>query len=189
MRRGSVRIEGIPRDRPGVDPSEPPIQVLPGGTSLCVQCQEAEPRALRLVFDRSHQPSADSLAAAAAMHQQLHDLRTMRLVRCPGWVELDGSDDAFGIAGGEEDCSRVGCRDGPAPPVFGVLAREGREKLTAAPDSTASTKSSARARRSESFTGGTNRSMACACVVRDALLERRCSGSLEPPDRRADLPQ
>src|SRR5438445_5978899 len=99
--RGSVRIEGISWDRPRGGPTEMPIQVFRGASPLRVQRQEAEPRAPRRVLDGQHQLSAQTRAAAAAMHQQLHDLRAMRLVRCPGRVELDGTDNTFDIDGDE----------------------------------------------------------------------------------------
>jgi hypothetical protein len=79
-------------------------------------------------FDGLHQLRAHARAAPPAMHQQLHDLRAMRLVRRPGRVELDRANDTFGIASDEEDCARMGCRKGTAPPVFCVRKRERREK-------------------------------------------------------------
>jgi hypothetical protein len=62
------------------------------------------------------------------MYQQLRDLRAMRLVRCPGRVELDGTHDSFGIASDEEDGTGVGCRHGPTPPIFSALKRKKREE-------------------------------------------------------------
>jgi len=126
--RGSVRIEGIPRNRPRGGPSTIPIQALRRISPLRVQCQETEPGAPRRVLDGLHQLSAQPPAAAPAMYQQLRNLRVMRLVRCPGRVELDGADDPFGIASHEEDCTGAGCRNGPSPPVFSALDRERREK-------------------------------------------------------------
>src|SRR6266581_8090287 len=114
--RGSVRIEGIPRDRPRGCPSTIPIQAPRRISPLRVQCQETEPGAPRRVLDGLHQLSAQSHSAAAAMDQQLRNLRAMRLVRCPGRVELDGTNDSFDIAGYEEDCTGVGRRKGPSPP-------------------------------------------------------------------------
>src|SRR2546428_3639457 len=101
--RGSVRIEGIPRDRPRGGPSDMPIQVLRRISPLRVQCQEAEPCAPRRVLNGAHQLSAQARAAAPAMHQQLRYLRAMRLVRCPSRVELDRTNDPFDIASYEED--------------------------------------------------------------------------------------
>jgi len=62
------------------------------------------------------------------MDQQFRNLRAMRLVRCPGRVKLDGTNDPFDIASYKEDCTGVGCRNGPSPPVFSALERERREK-------------------------------------------------------------
>lgn len=62
------------------------------------------------------------------MYQELRNLRAMRLVRCPGRVELDGTDNPFDLASDEEDCTGVGCSNGPSPPVFSALERERHEK-------------------------------------------------------------
>jgi len=75
-----------------------------------------------------HQLSAEARPTAAAVYQQLRNLRTMRLVRGPSGVELDGTNDPCDIASYEEDRTGVGCRYGPSPPVFSALEREGREK-------------------------------------------------------------
>src|SRR4030088_1585313 len=126
--RGSVRIEGIPWDRPRGDPSDLPIQVLRRVSPLRVQRQEAKPGAPRRLLNGLHQLRAQARAAATAVYQQLRNLGAMRLVRCPGRVELDGTRDPFDIASYEEDCAGVGCRNGPSPPVCSALERERREK-------------------------------------------------------------
>src|SRR2546425_2905009 len=105
-----------------------PIQVLRHVSPLRVQCQEAEPGAPRRVLNGLHQLSAQAPAAGSAMYQQLRNLRAMRLVRCPGRVELNGTNGPFDIASYEKDCTGVGCRNGPSPPVFSALERERREK-------------------------------------------------------------
>src|SRR2546428_4131264 len=105
-----------------------PIQVLRHVSPLRVQCQEAEPCAPRRVLNGLHQLSAQAPAAGSAMYQQLRNLRAMRLVRCPGRVELNGTNDPFGIASYEKDCTGVGCRNGCSPPIFSALERERREK-------------------------------------------------------------
>jgi hypothetical protein len=46
---------------------------------------------------------AEPRSAAAAMHQQLRNLRALRLIRCPGRMELDRAYNTFGSAGHEED--------------------------------------------------------------------------------------
>src|SRR5438034_4723263 len=76
--RGSARIEGIPRNRPRGGPSTIPIQALRRISPLRVQCQETEPGSPRRVLDGLHQLSAQPHAAAAAMYQQLRNLRVMR---------------------------------------------------------------------------------------------------------------
>ena len=43
-------------------------------------------------------------------------------------MKLDGTNDPFDIASYKEDCTGVGCRNGPSPPVFSALERERREK-------------------------------------------------------------
>ena len=128
MRGGSVRIEGKPWDRPRVGPSELPVQSLRRGPPLCVQCQEAKPSALCRILDGSHQASTQPRTTAAAMYQQLGNLRPMRLVRCPSWMELDGTNNPFGISGEEKDGARVGFRNGPSPPLLSPLKRQRREK-------------------------------------------------------------
>ncbi len=62
------------------------------------------------------------------MHEQLRDFRTMRLVRRPGRVELNGTDNPFDIASDEKNGLCVGYRNGFAPPVFSALHRERRKK-------------------------------------------------------------
>ena len=57
----------------------------------------------------------------------------MRLVGCPGRVELDGTNDPFDIASDEEDCLGVGCGNGPSPPVLSARERERREKTYGSP--------------------------------------------------------
>ena len=128
MQGGSVRIEGKPWDRPRVGPSELTIQVLCRATPFCVECQETEPGATRRVLNGLHKPSTQTGAATPTMYEQLRNLRPMRLVRCPGRVELDRANDPVGIAGDKDNRSGVGGRSGPSPPVFSALERERREK-------------------------------------------------------------
>ena len=52
----------------------------------------------RRVLDGLHQLSAQAHATAPAMDQQLRNLRAMRLVRCPGRVELDCTHDPVAVA-------------------------------------------------------------------------------------------
>src|SRR5258708_27965281 len=93
----SVRVQGKPWDRPGVGPSDLPVQLLRRGSPLRVQCQEAEPGAARRTLNGVHQFSTQARAAAPAMHEQLRNLAAMRLDRRPGRVELDGTDDPYDI--------------------------------------------------------------------------------------------
>src|SRR5881397_1304404 len=126
--RGSVRIEGIPWNRPRGGPSDILIQVLRRVSPLRVQRQEAKPGAPRRVLNGLHQLSAQACAAAPAVYQQLRNLPAMRLVRRPGRMKLDGTDDPFDIASYEEDCTGAGCRNGSSPPAFSALERKRREK-------------------------------------------------------------
>jgi hypothetical protein len=77
--------------------------VLPRVSALRVQFQEAKPCAPRRVLNGVHQLSAQARAAAPAMDKQLRNLRAVRLVRCPGRVELNGPDAPFNIASDEKD--------------------------------------------------------------------------------------
>jgi len=92
-------------------------------STLSVECQEAKAGAPRRILDGVHQLRAQACAAASAMYQQLRNLRAMWLVRRPGRVELDGTNDTRDIASYEEDCTGVGCSDGLSPPVFSALER------------------------------------------------------------------
>lgn len=124
----SVRIEGIPGDRPHGDPTGAPIQVLRRLAPFRVECQQAETGAPSRVLDGSHQPRAEAHTATPAMYEQLRYLPTMRLVRRPGGVELDAAGNPFAIPRHEEDGTRVRGSKGPAPPPFGAFARERGEK-------------------------------------------------------------
>ncbi len=129
----AVWIESKPWDSSSVGPAESPIQVLRYATPLCVQRQEAKSGVPRHVLDGAHQLSTQARTAAAAMHQQLCNLRAMRLVRRPGWVELDSPNNPFGITDYEEDGARVGCNDGLSPPVLSALKRERCKKTHRCP--------------------------------------------------------
>src|SRR5438309_7899215 len=126
--RGSVRIEGIPWDRPRGGPADLPIQLLRRVSPLRVQREEAKPGAPRRLLNGLHELSAQARAAAPATYRQLRNLGAMRLVRCPGRAEWDGTRDPFDIASHEEDRAEAGCRNGPSPPVFSALERGRREK-------------------------------------------------------------
>jgi hypothetical protein len=67
------------------------------------------------------------------MDQQLRDLSAMWLVRRPGRMELDSPHDPLGIASDEENCPGGGGRYRPAPPVFGALDRQRRQKTHRSP--------------------------------------------------------
>src|SRR5947208_13203548 len=163
--RGSVRIEGIPRDRPRGGPPETLIQALRRVSPLRVQCQEAKAGAPRRVLNGSHQLSAQARATAPAMDQQFRNLRAMRLVRCPGRVKLDGTNDPFDIASYKEDCTGVGCRNGPSPPVFSALERERREKTHGSSRLDRVYQKLSEGSEIGITTGRINRSIMCVCLV------------------------
>jgi len=134
--------EGIPRDRSrdgsirSSDTSAPPC--LP----LRVQCQEAKPGAPRRVLNGSHQLRGQARATAPTMYQQLRNLRAMRLVRCPGRVELDGAGRSLRHREPRGRLHRSGMQkwfSATQSPARSSV--RGARKLTAAPDSTASTRS------------------------------------------------
>ena len=74
---------------------------------LRVQGQEATPGTPRRVLNGVHQLRVQARAADPAADQQLRNLRAVRLVRCPGRVELDGAYDPFAIARDEENGTGV----------------------------------------------------------------------------------
>lgn len=89
-----------------------PIQLLCGLSPFCIQNEQAELSAPRLVFYRSHQLTTQTCVPSPAMDQHLRNLSAMRLVRCPGRVQLDGTNNPFDIASDEEDRPRIECRNG-----------------------------------------------------------------------------
>src|SRR5438309_11904886 len=96
--RGSVRIEGIPWDRPRGGPADLPIQLLRRASPLRVQREEAKPGAPRRLLNGLHELNAQARAAAPAMYEQLRNLGAMRVVRCPSRVELGGAGDSVEMA-------------------------------------------------------------------------------------------
>src|SRR6266568_3378562 len=126
--RSSVRIERIARDRPRGDPSETAVQAFRRFSPLRIQGQQSKAGLARRVLDRLHQRGAQASATPAAMHDQLHDLRAMRLVRRPGRMELDGAYDSFEIASDEKDGARISRGNRPLPPLLGSFERERRQK-------------------------------------------------------------
>jgi len=113
--------------------------IVPAAVQLSCRykCSPASPRfvsssrrrnSARRVLNGVHQLSAQARAAAPAMDKQLRNLRAVRLVRCPGRVELNGPDAPFNIASDEKDGAGVGRSNAPSPPVFSAHERERREQ-------------------------------------------------------------
>jgi hypothetical protein len=61
------------------------------------------------------------------VHDELHDVGAMRLVRRPGWVRLHRADDAFFVARDQEDRAAMRGREMAAPPVERLLGSDRKE--------------------------------------------------------------
>ena len=126
--RDPVGIERVRWDGAGVGPSKMAVQVLRSRAALRIKGQERKAISTRCILDRSHQTSAKSRSTASPVDQQLRDLSAVRLVRRPRRVKLHRAHDLIAIARDEEDRARVSCRERLAPPVFGAVDRQRREK-------------------------------------------------------------
>ena len=118
--------------------------------------QKGESSPAGFAFDGLHQLGSQPAAPAPAMDHELGNVAPVGLVGCPGWLELYRPDDAHGIPGHKNNGLGVG---GLPPPGLRLLNGERRRKLTAAPEDTASTSSSASPRRSAPENGGVSRSI------------------------------
>src|SRR4029078_10282850 len=66
--------------------------------------------------------------SAPPVHDELGNVRAMRLIRGPRWMHLHGPDNALVIARDEKHGPLARGRDGVAPPRFRSIERERCEK-------------------------------------------------------------
>src|SRR4029453_15439287 len=107
--RSSIGVERVLRDRTGVYPADPAIQALRCSSALGIKREEPKSCLAGRLFNRVHQPSAQTSTSTATMHDQLCDLAAMWLIRRPGRVKLPRPHDPAAVGSHEKDRTRVRC--------------------------------------------------------------------------------
>ena len=146
-------------------PPEMPIQLLRRLAALRVQRKKSKPGPPRVVLDRLHQRRRHTLTTAAAVDQELGNLCAIRLIRRPRRMELHRTNNPVDTASDQEDGTSMRAAIVSRHQSSARSSVRDARKLTAAPDSTASIRTCARPRISESATGGVSRSIVCVDPV------------------------